>query len=199
LGAESKRYFQVQPMTLCRFRLIFLCFTPLLLALSMGCAPRPAEDAGILEHMETYYFDAELAFAIEYPSDWKLERGSGRPPESCTVYWQSSKPEDHTEPVVRAAVVACPLSHWSGGAKAMQADFLAERPALGISEKKEVALPGGKATMLLGNDASRGYLAVFLDTESRGYILTFSTPGSEFEGYRPLFEEVLESFQPQRE
>jgi hypothetical protein len=149
--------------------------------------------------METYYFDAELAFAITYPSDWKLERGSGRPPDSCTVHWQSAILKDHTEPVVRAAVVACPLSHWPGGAEAMQADFLAARPALGISEEKEIVLPGGKATMLLGNDASRGYLAAFLATESRGYILTFSSPPGDFEKYRPLFEEIIESFQPQRE
>jgi hypothetical protein len=149
--------------------------------------------------METYYFDAELAFAIEYPSDWKLERGSGQPPESCTVHWQSSILKDNAEPVVRAAVVACPLSHWPSGAEAMQADFLAEHPALGISEEKEVVLPGGKGTMLLGNDASRTHLAVLLGTESRGYILTFSTPSSDFEKYRPLFEEILESFQPQQE
>lgn len=187
-------------MTLCRFRLVFLrCLTPLLLALSSGCAPGPAEDAGILEHMETYYFDAELAFAIVYPSDWKLERGSGRLPESCTVHWQSSILQDNGEPVVRAAVFACPRSHSPGRVEAMQADFLAERPALDISEEKEVVLPGGKATMLLGNDGSRGHLAIFLETDSREYILTFSTPGSDFENYRLLFEEILESFQPQRE
>jgi len=187
-------------MTLCRSRSIFLlCLIPLLCALSSGCATRSAEEAGILKHLETYYFDAELGFAIEYPSDWKFERGIGRPPESCTVHWQSAVLKDNAEPVVRAAVVACALSHWPGGPEAMQAGFLAERPALEISEQKEVVLPGGKATMLLGNDASRAHLAVFLRTERRGYIVTFSTPSRNFESYRPLFDEILESFQPQQE
>jgi hypothetical protein len=179
--------------------ILLLSLAALLLALASGCAPRPAEEAGILEHKETYYFDAELAFAIEYPSDWKLERGSGRPPESCTVHWQSSTQKDHTEPVVRAAVVACPLSHWPGEPVAMMADFLASRPALQISEEKEIALPGGKATRLLGKDASRTHLAVFMRTMSRGYIVSFSTPGSDFENHRPLFDEMLESFRPLQE
>lgn len=187
-------------MTICRSRpIILLCLIPLLLALSSGCARRPAGEAGILEHMETYYFDAELAFAIEYPSGWRSERGSGRPPESCTVHWQSPSQKDIAEPVVRAAVVACLLSHWPGGLTAMRAEFLAGRPALNISEEKEVVLPGGKGIMLVGNDASRTHLAVFLETENRGYIVIFSTPGGDFENYRPLFEEILESFQPQQE
>jgi hypothetical protein len=187
-------------MSFCRIRLIFLrCFTPLLLALLPGCAPRPAEEAGILEHLETYYFDAELAFAIEYPSDWKLERGSGRPPESCTVHWQTSILKDHTEPVVRAAVVACPLSHWADGPVAMRDDYLAARPALQISEEKEVTLPGGKATRLFGKGASRTHLAVFMRTESRGYIVSFSAPAGDFGSYRPLFDEMLESFRPLQE
>jgi hypothetical protein len=187
-------------MSLCRSRTIsLLCLISLLFTLSSGCATRSAEEAGVLEHLETYYFDAELAFTIEYPSDWKLERGSGPPPESCTVHLQSSVLKENADPVVRAAVVACALSHWPGGAEAMQAGFLAERPDLSISEQKEVVLPGGKATMLLGNDASRAHLAVFLRTESRGYIVTFSTPSRNFENYRPLFDEILESFQPQQE
>jgi hypothetical protein len=187
-------------MILCRSRPNFLlCLIPLLFALASGCATRSAEETGIRDHLETYYFDAELAFAIEYPSDWKLERGSGRQPESCTVHWQSSAPKDNAEPVVRAAVVACALSHWPGGPEAMQAGFLAEHPALEISERKEIVLPGGEATMLLGNDASRAHLAAILRTESRGYIVTFSTPSRDFASYRPLFDEMLASFKPQQE
>lgn len=187
-------------MIFCRFCPNFLlCLIPLLFALSAGCATRSAEEAGIREHRETYYYDAELAFAIEYPSDWTLERGSGRPPESCTVRWHSSVPMDNAEPVVRAAVIACALSHWPGGPEAMQAGFLAEHPALDVAEQKEVVLPGGEATMLLGNDASRAHLAVILRTESRGYIVTFSTPSRNFESYRPLFDEMLASFKPQQE
>jgi hypothetical protein len=29
--------------------------------------------------------------------------------------------------------------------------------------------------------------------------VTFSTPSRNFENYRPLFDEILESFQPQQE
>jgi len=187
-------------MTLYRFRLdCLLWITPLLLVLSSGCAPSPGEEAAALERLETYYFDAELAFAITYPSDWKLVRGDDRAPESCTVRWQAPIEQGRTEPVATAEVVACPLSHWPGGVVAMQAEFLAKRPALNISEEKEVMLPGGKGTMLLGNDISRTQLAVLLETESRGYIVAFSTPNADFDGYRPLFEGMLQSFQPQHE
>lgn len=184
-------------MTPCRSTPLALVFFVLALALlAPGCSPGFKEKAGISGHRETYYFDAELAFTIEYPSGWKLERGKGREPESCTVRWQSPPVQGSPEPVARAMVVACPAFRWPGGFEEMRAEFLGSHPDLTLTREEEAELPGGKGHSLEGHDSSRTYLAVFLHSQNRGYIVAFSTPGGDFESYRPLFEDMLESFHP---
>jgi hypothetical protein len=191
---------QVNTMKICTIRQAFLlCIILILVTACSGCARRSAEEAGIDEHLKTYYYDAELSFAIEHPADWQLVRGQGEDPESCTVRWQSPPDPKDKEPLVRAEVVACPGVRWPGGNEEMREDFLSAHPNLALSEEKEIELPGGNGLMLVGADPMRTYKAVFLRSTSRGYILTFSTPNAKFDSYRPLFAEVLDSFQPQGE
>lgn len=180
-------------------RISLLCLTLTLAAMWSGCAQRSAEEAAILEHKETYYFDAELAFAIEYPSAWKVVRGDGGEPESCTVRWQSPLDQGRAEPVARLVVIACPVARWPGGLGEMREGFLATNPTLNLTEEKGVELPGGKGLMLVGTDPLRTCMTTFLVSASRGYMVSFSAPSVEFENYRPLFAEMLESFQPQPE
>jgi hypothetical protein len=181
----------------CRQTLL-LCFTLILLTVCSGCARQSAAEAGIDDHKETYYFDAQLAFAIEHPADWKLLRGGKDAPASCTVRWQSPPEREGEEPVVRAEVSACPSLHESGGSEKMREDFLLAHPTLVLTEDKVVELPGGTGLMLVGTDPMRTYLAAFLPSANRGYILTFSAPGEKFDSYRPLFAEMLESFRSQQ-
>jgi len=175
---------------------LLLCCALALVGGATGCTPRSGGESGAIEQKETYYFDAERGFAIEYPSDWKIERGIGRPPESCTVRWQSPAVQGSAEPAVEAEVIACPISLWPGGLEAMRAEFLAEHESLTLSADKSIELPGGKGTMLIGEAAKRTRLAVFLLSENRGYRISFTTPSADFETYRPLFDEMLESFTP---
>lgn len=187
-------------MTTGRFHRIFLPFLTLtLITIWSGCAGRSGKEAGGHEHKETYYFDAQLTFAIEHPSEWIVVRGKGEETESCTVRWLSPPAREETEPVALAEVVACPLARWPGGREKMREHFLAMHPALRLSEEKQVKLPGGKGLMLVGSDPLRTYMTTILASASRGYILTFSAPIVDFENYRPLFVEMLESFQPQPE
>ena len=176
-----------------------LCCTLILLTVCSGCARPSAGETGIDDHKETYYFDAKLAFAIEHPADWKLLRGEGDEPESCTVRWHSPPEHEGEEPVVRAEVSACPIVHEPGGSEKMREDFLLAHPTLSLTEDKVVELPGGTGLMLVGTDPMRTYLAAFLRSANRGYSLTFSAPGEKFESYRPLFAEILESFRSQPE
>jgi len=164
-----------------------------------GCSPGPGSDSGAIDQLENYYFNADLAFAIAYPADWKIATGSGQPPESCSVHWRSAEGESDAPSLLEATVAACPGSYWADGLEAMKAAFLTRRPGFTFSREEEMTLPWGKATRVLGRDQSRAALILFLETGERGYIVTCSTPESEFERYRPLCEKMIVSFQPLQE
>ncbi len=163
--------------------------------LVFGCTVGP-EGPGSTGQKKSFYFDAELQFAVEFPTEWRLRRGRGQEPESCSVYWYAPAPAGEAEAAAEATVVACPSSRWPEGADAMRDELLAAHPGLTLERRQGVALPTGAGELLEGRDASRHYLVTVLPTERRGYIVSLSAPVDAFEALRPLFEEMLDSFEP---
>jgi len=162
--------------------------------LAFGCGARPGNSGETLK--KTYYFDAELQFAIEIPSTWRLSRSDGQAPESCTVHWQDATPAGNGEPAAQATVFACPATRWPTGADAMRTELLTAHPGLTLGPREELDSSAGEAEILEGHDASRHYLVTLLPTEERGYIVILSAAVGSFEEIRPLFEEILASFEP---
>jgi len=162
--------------------------------LAFGCGARPGTSGESLK--KTYYFDAELQFAIETPSQWRMSRGDGKEPESCTVRWQAAAPAGEGGPAAQATVFACPAARWPTGADGMRTELLTAHPGLTLGPREALAPPAGGAEILEGHDASRHYLVTLLPTEERGYIVILSAPIVSFEELRPLFEEILASFEP---
>jgi len=160
-----------------------------------GCGARPGTSAGE-SPKKTYYFDAELQFAIKIPSEWHLSRGEGQEPESCTVRWYAATDAEEGESVAQATVVACPIEHWPAEAETMRAEQLAALPGLTLEPREDLAPASGGGESLEGRDATRRYLITLLPTEERGYIVTLSAPLGAFEKNRPLLEEMLASFEP---
>lgn len=153
-----------------------------------ACMPKFGEVGGP-EHAETYYIDAPNGFAMEYPADWIKARK-----ESASVAWQPPPGKDGAKEVM-AAVTSFSPSEAPGGDDRMLSDFAAARPGFVLTSEERMDRPGGTPGLrVLGHTPTRVILALFITTGLRAFIIEFYAPPQWFDSYRPIFEEMADSF-----
>lgn len=166
--------------------MLFLCT---LAALPSACAPEPAGKKGA-EATETYYIDAALGFAIEYPADWTRVKV----PTAPTVRW-FPKTGKSREIDVMAAVTSLPPSEVAGGSERMLSDFSATHPGFVLTAREQIALSGATpALRVLGYTPHRTILVLIVTSSRRALVLEFSTLPEYFDQFRPVFEKMIDTF-----
>ena len=152
-----------------------------------ACMPGFGEDAGP-EYVETYYIDAPNGFAIGYPAAWGKEKRAG------SVIWHPP-PGSEAEAEVMAKVTSFSPSDVPGGYDRMLSDFTAAHPGFVLASKEQRAgEEEGPALRVLGRTPSRAILALFITSRLGAFIVEFSAPPQRFDSYRPIFEEMADSF-----
>ena len=160
----------------------------LLIVLLTACMPKSGGEAGPA-YVEIYYIDDPNGFAMEYPADWTKVR---KAPSS--VAWQPP-PGDAGAAEVMATVTSFSPTDVPGGADRMLSDFAAAHPGFVLTSEEPMDGPGGTpALRVMGHTPNRDILAYFITTHQRAFILEFSASSQWFESYRPIFEEMADSF-----
>lgn len=160
-----------------------------LAALLSACAPEPPGKGGV-EAAETYYIDAALGFAIEYPADWTRVRVQTAP----TVRW-FPKIEKGRGTEILFTVTSFPPSEVPGGTERMLSDYVVSHPGFVLTAKEQIALSGTTpALQVLGYTSLRTILALFITSSQRAFVLEFSTLPEYFDQNRPFFEKMAGTF-----
>ena len=77
----------------------------------------------------------------------------------------------------------------------MLSDFAAAHPGFVLTSEEQTNLAGAPSALrVLGHTPNRDILAYFITTHQRAFILEFSASSQWFESYRPIFEEMADSF-----
>jgi hypothetical protein len=158
-----------------------------------ACAAGPAADEGAA-HRETYYYDANLGFALEHPEGWSRSKGgSDLSAEAAGWTWT---PEKAGKPAVRVAVAALPAPAAAGGEERLEANFKAAHPGFIVTSRQNLQLPaaGTPALQVVGYTPDRTFLVLFVTSGRRGFVLELSAPPEDFDRFRPAFEEMAGSF-----
>jgi hypothetical protein len=172
-----------------------LPFLPLLAALlpGAGCLGKTNPQEGVSGH-ESYYLNANLDFAIEYPQGWIRTRWGEKDAthDQYTVEWTA--PVVPGEPVVaRVNVTALPPSLAREGLTGMLEDFQNTHPGFVVTDRREIELPVGPARQILGHTPQRNYLVILLTSYRRAFTLSFSSPPEHFDQFRSAFLKMAES------
>jgi hypothetical protein len=158
-----------------------------LLAVMCGCAG-PAPDGTTGKARTEYYLDANLRFVIEHPQGWQrqptLEKGSNR------VVWLAPITGD----VVGLTVISMAPALVTGGFDSLLTRFAQDHPEFTPRGIEKLDLPGAPARQALGSTPDSTWLVVLITSSQRAFILQFIAPQDRFEAWRPVFDEMLESF-----
>jgi len=153
-------------------------------------------DQGISDYeLETMYIDANLLFALALPEPWKeVEQGTWPYPSDDSVAWRSQEQNAAGHPDVVARITSHPPETAIGGFNRLESRFLENRTGFKKISDTETDINGLPALRVVGRFADRQSLVVFITTSRRAFTLEFTAPASEFDAYRLLFEEILQSF-----
>jgi hypothetical protein len=169
-------------------RFVWTLFLFTLAALPSACSPEPPGSKGA-GAPGTYYIDAALGFAVEYPADWTRARAQTAP----TVRWFPRTAKSR-ETDVMAAVTSLPPSEVPGGSERLLGDFSAAHPGFVLTAREHAALSETSALKVLGYTPHRTFLVLFVTSSRRAFVLEFSALPEYFDPSRPVFEKMIDTF-----
>ncbi len=174
--------------------LLVVCLLSLVLAACSG----PKETAGSGKRIqETYYYDANLEFALEHPRKWERKRvAAERYPGIPYAIRLSPQAKKGTASPASVVITSIPPTLARGGYAALQQSFLETTPGFSIDSEKQVSLTYTPAWLVEGKAGDRSFLVYLVTSNRRAYIIEISAPASVFEDFRLIFEDLARSFLP---
>ncbi|HKI50473.1 MAG TPA: hypothetical protein VJ995_00215 [Geothermobacteraceae bacterium] len=177
-------------------RLNALSLSLLLLLLIYGCAPKLPEGAGD-DLRKKLYYDANLAFSVAVPEEWDRSFISPPPmsPAKYAVFWRGAIDELPPRYVEMHVARLGDQNHEQLRNAALN-DFKLAHPGFTLTAEKPLSDALNAPILLLGHTSSRSFQLVLFLPPDVGFMLDFSAPPEDFETYQPLFNLILDSFQP---
>jgi hypothetical protein len=175
-------------------RLILISLA-ILLFFCCSCAPKmPGGDIGDLR--KKLYYDANLAFSVAVPEDWerKFIAPPANSPARYAIFWQGRiNPQQPRRVAMDVALLRGDMNDEM--IDASLADFSLAHPGFTVTSRKGLTDEPDAPLEILGHSPTRFYKIVHIPAEDRVFRMDFSTPPEDFDGYQPLFDLIIASFQ----
>jgi len=169
-----------------------LLFTATLLLLG-ACASKPAEDLGYSGAKRTY-LDANLGMTLTLPADW--QRRSIVPADGSlgdySVLWSAPGGRN----AAKLLVSLLPPGNLTDTASRELERFSSTHPGFTLIARSLGQFGNWTMESAIGHVPSTNYRVLHIDTGRHIYQLAFAAPPEKFQLLEPLFDEILESFQP---
>lgn len=179
-------------MTKTSFRLLIVI---LLAASTLGACLGQDKSGGaeVSDTPKTFYFDANLGFTIEYPKNW--QRLPSAPPSEAVLSWVA--PDEPGRIGATLSVSVKPMTGQNRQEKILE-EFTKTHPGFTLAARERVNLDREdfQAVDIVGHTPHRVFLIRIVVLPRRAYLVETSAPPEHFDLYRPLFEELTESFSP---
>ncbi|NIQ93128.1 MAG: hypothetical protein GWN87_02125 [Desulfuromonadales bacterium] len=142
------------------------------------------------------HIDAGRLFAVALPASWeKIDPRDGGSSAASSVTWRSQGQNEAGQPTAMFRAVSRPPAVAGGGFDHLEKKFFDERPGIEKISSATAQVSGYPARRIIGRFAGRQALVVFITSYKRAFTLEFTCQAEAFDAYRPLFEEILQSFQ----
>ncbi|BCR04630.1 hypothetical protein DESUT3_16990 [Desulfuromonas versatilis] len=168
------------------------------IVLALSCCSGPGQITGGDKRIqETYYYDANLEFALEHPRKWTRTRvaAEGYPQVPYAIRLGPPARKDEAGQI-RVTITSIPPTLARGGYAALQANYLQASPGFVLESEAAVPLTYTPAWQVTGQNAERTALVYLITSNRRAYIIELSAPTAAFDKYRPVFEALAQSFLP---
>lgn len=157
-----------------------------------GHSAMPSEKEPDLEKM---HIDAGRFFAVALPTSWeKIDPQDKDSSAASGVTWRSRGQNANGRPDAMLRAISRPPAVAGGGFDHLEQEFFDGRPGIEEISSATTQVSGYPARRIIGRFAGRQALIVFITSYKRAFTLEFTCQAEEFDAYRPLFEEILQSF-----
>lgn len=168
----------------------------LLLLFAIGCASKAVDD-GVPEVREKLYIDANLAFSMMVPEDWKRSFITPPPgsPARYSVRWKGAI-KDEPVRLIELQVALLPITSRLESSPAILQELALSHPALTITGQQQLADQPDAPLVFSGRTPDRQHQLMLVTARQGHFRIELSAPTEDFAAYELLFTEILASFQP---
>lgn len=164
----------------------------ILLALVACSTGKPQDEA--LELTKRSYLDANLGLTISIPADW--DRKTVVPPEESTapysVLWKA--PQGQSAASLQISVL--PAGKLTSVASAALDTFSRSHPGFNLTARSLGKTGSWDTETALGHSSRLNYRVVNIAADQHIFQIVCSAPPEKFQHLTPLFNDIINSFQP---